>query len=62
MTVSRPLCAVCHARPRASQSARCEECGPGRIAAPTPPSRRPRSRLDRAAELLDPAHTTEETP
>lgn len=29
--VLRPLCAVCFRNPRAEGSARCTDCGPGRI-------------------------------
>ena len=53
MTVLRPLCVVCHHRPREDGSARCHDCGPGRINAP---AARPRPALlrplDHAAELL----------
>lgn len=37
MTIARPLCSVCFRQPRAHQSARCADCGPGRLAS----SRRP---------------------
>lgn len=58
MTALRPNCAVCHANPRAEGSARCEDCGPGRIQPP-----RPRLRsAERAALALgaDPDDTTTE--
>jgi hypothetical protein len=48
VTVSRPLCAVCFTNPRESASARCHDCGPGRIQTPS----KPPSALDRAAQEL----------
>lgn len=47
--VSRPLCAVCFRNPREEGTARCADCGPGRLES----NKRPRpTRLDRATELL----------
>ena len=46
--VRRPLCATCFRQPREDGSARCTDCGPGRILTPRPR----RTPLDRAAELL----------
>lgn len=40
MIAARPLCAVCHRNPREPDSARCYDCGPGRLA-PTPHRPRP---------------------
>lgn len=59
MNVQRPLCAVCFREPREPNSARCRDCGPGRI---SPSIRPPMSRLERAAQQLnttDPAPPTE---
>jgi hypothetical protein len=36
--VAKPLCAVCHRHPREPMSARCHNCGPGRIKTPKPPA------------------------
>jgi hypothetical protein len=36
--VMRPRCAVCHRHPREPLSARCRNCGPGRIKTPKPPA------------------------
>jgi hypothetical protein len=53
MTVSKPLCCICFREPRAEGSARCLDCGPGRIRPVGPPSyRRPVSAAQRAAEQL----------
>lgn len=48
MTVLRPQCSTCFAAPRELNSARCYDCGPGRIYTPS----KPRSALDRAAAEL----------
>lgn len=37
MSVARPMCAVCHARPREEGTAKCSDCGPGRLATYRPP-------------------------
>ena len=43
MTAARPPCSVCHRRHREPGSARCCDCGAGRIHGTTaPPRRRPR--------------------
>ena len=49
MTMLRPNCAVCHALPREPGSARCADCGVGRIQ--PAPRHRYRS-LERAARAL----------
>lgn len=48
MTVSRPMCSTCFAAPREPNTARCYECGPGRIQTPS----RLRSLMDCAAQEL----------
>ena len=48
MTVLRSNCSTCFAAPRELGSARCYDCGPGRIQTPS----KPRSALDRAAQEL----------
>lgn len=48
MTAARPLCAVCFSQPREPGTARCADCGPGRIRPATPA--RPMSPLALAAE------------
>lgn len=56
MTARRPLCATCFTNPREAGSARCHDCGPGRIQPP-----RPRLRsTERAALALGDDTTTEE--
>ena len=51
--VRRPLCATCFRQPREYGSARCADCGPGRIVTPRPaPPLRALSPVDHAAELL----------
>jgi hypothetical protein len=50
----RPLCVTCFRQPREPGSARCSDCGPGRIRPVRPPARptRPLTPMDHAAELL----------
>ena len=48
--VSRPMCAVCFREPRELNSARCWDCGPGRIA---PLPHRPRTQIEWAALALN---------
>ena len=50
MNVARPLCSVCHRRHREPGSARCCDCGAGRIHGTAAPPRRPRR--PRPAEQL----------
>ena len=42
MTVARPLCSCCFKRHREPGTAKCADCGPGRIYTAAPPRRRPR--------------------
>ena len=57
MNVARPLCSVCHRRHREPSSARCNDCGPGRLFSSAPP-RRPRKPTP-AQELGDTDETDE---
>lgn len=57
MNVSKPLCCTCYTRRRAERSARCEDCGPGRIQTPRPGPPLVLSPLDRAVDI----NTTEES-
>jgi DNA-directed RNA polymerase subunit RPC12/RpoP len=58
VTILKPLCATCHAQAREPSSARCADCGPGRIVAT-----RPRLRsAERAARALNADETIEDTP
>lgn len=56
--IARPLCVVCHARPRTDNGVRCADCGPGRVMSAVPPSvakrppRRPPDPVTRAAAVL----------
>ena len=41
MIAARPLCCVCHRNPREPDSARCADCGPGKIFGLLPRPSRP---------------------